>query len=201
MDYLCECNNDRDRREALNKLPPDLPSSYERILERVNRSSKESQALVVRTLHWIVYADHDYIAGDGSSLITEMLLQALAIRDGEEFFEQSSMTSEEELLHWCSSLVRSRSGYLELAHFTVKEFLQTIDPVQKPNFRQYCLSGDHTILGKACLNFVQCLQFAGYLMMDYDGGQCTSTYKSIPTLARIGAITLITQAGTMFREM
>jgi ankyrin repeat protein len=134
----------------------------------------------VKTLHWIIYADHDYIAGDGSSLTTEMLLQALAVRDGEEFFEQSSMTSEEELLHWCSSLVRrSRSGYLELAHFTVKEFLQTIDPVQKPHFRQYCLSGDHTILAKACLSFVQCPQFAGYLMMDYDGGKCTSTNKSI----------------------
>lgn len=182
MDYLCECNNDRDRREALNKLPPDLPSSYERILERVNRSSKENQALVMKTLHWIAYADYDYIAGDGSSLTTEMLLQALAIRDGEEFFEQSSMASEEEVFHWCSSLVRrSTSGYLELAHFTVKEFLQTIDPVQNPHFRQYCLSGDHTILAKACLNFIQCPQFAGFspIMMDYDGGECTSTYKSI----------------------
>lgn len=180
MDYLCECNNDRDGREALTKLPPDLPSSYERILKRVNRSSKENQDLVVKTLHWIVYADHNYIAGDGSSLTTEMLLQALAMRDGEELFEQSSMTSEEELLRWCSSLVRrSRWGYLELAHFTVKEFLQTINPVQQPHFRQYCLSGDHTILAKACLNFIHCPQYAGYRMVDYDGGACTSTYKSI----------------------
>jgi len=180
MDYLCECNNDRDRREALKKLPPDLPSSYERILERVNRSSKENQALVVKTLHWIVYAHHDYVAGDGSWLTTEMLLQALAIRDGEEFFDESSMASEEELLHWCSSLVRSDgSGYLELAHFTVKEFLQTIDPVHKPQFRQYCLTGDHTILAKACLNFTLCPQFAEYLMIDYNGWDCTSTYKSI----------------------
>lgn len=182
MDYLCECNNDRDRREALNKLPPDLPSSYERILERVNRSSKENQAIVIKTLHWIAYADYDYIAGDGSSLTTEMLLQALAIRDGEEFFEQSSMASEEEVFHWCSSLVRrSKSGYLELSHFTVKEFLQTIDPVQTPHFRQYWLSGDHTILAKACLNFIQCPQFARFspIMMDYDGRECTSTYKSI----------------------
>lgn len=180
MDYLCECNNDRDRREALKKLPPDLPSSYERILERVNQSSKENQALVVKTLHWIVYVQRDYVVGDGSWLTTEMLLQALAIRDGEEFFDESSMASEEELLHWCSSLVRrSNSGYLELAHFTVKEFLQTIDPVHKPQFRQYCLTGDHTILAKACLNLILCRQFAEYLMMDYDGWECTCTYKSI----------------------
>ena len=49
MDYLCECNNDPDRREALKQLPPDLPSSYERILERVNRSSRENQELVEDT--------------------------------------------------------------------------------------------------------------------------------------------------------
>ena len=59
MDYLCECNNDRDRREALKKLPPDLPSSYERILERVNRSNKENRDLVMKTLHWIVYSRED----------------------------------------------------------------------------------------------------------------------------------------------
>jgi len=131
----------------------------------------------MKTLHWIVYADYEYIPGVGSSLPTGMLLQALAIRDGEEFLEQSSMTSEEELLHWCSSLVRrSRPGYLELAHFTVKEFLQSIDPVQKPHFRQYCLSGDHTILAKACLNFIQCPQFAEFppIML---GEQFTATYK------------------------
>jgi len=179
MDYLYECSNDRDRRDALNKLSPDLPSSYKQILERVNRSSKENQVLVMKTLHWIVYADYEYVPGVGSSLLTGMLLQALAIRDGEEFLEQSSMTSEEELLHWCSSLVRrSRPGYPEPAHFTVKEFFQSIDPVQKPHFRQYCLSGDYTILAKACLNFIQCPQFAGLppIML---GEQFTTTYKII----------------------
>jgi ankyrin repeat protein len=158
MDYLCECNNDRDRREALKKLPPDLPSSYERILERVNRSSKENQALVVKTLHWIVYADD----ACGRVFTTDMLLQALAIRDGDEFFDRNSMTTEKDILHWCSSLVRKNiwSESLEISHFTVKEFLQTIDPVQQPHLRQYCLSGDHTILAKACLKFIQCPQFA-----------------------------------------
>lgn len=28
MDYLWECSTDRDRREALKKLPPDLPKSW-----------------------------------------------------------------------------------------------------------------------------------------------------------------------------
>ncbi|KAH9208786.1 hypothetical protein DL95DRAFT_345079, partial [Leptodontidium sp. 2 PMI_412] len=153
MDYLCECNNDRDRREALRKLPPDLPSSYERILERANRSNKENQELVKKVLHWIVYAVEP--------IPTDQLLQALAVREDEELFDSSAVSTEEELLHWCSSLVRrnSRSGQLELAHFTVKEFLQSTELEEKQYFRQYRLSGDHTVLAKACLGFLRCRKF------------------------------------------
>ncbi|PMD31117.1 hypothetical protein L207DRAFT_592050 [Hyaloscypha variabilis F] len=158
MDYLCECNNDRDRREALKKLRPDLPSSYERILERANRSSKENQDLVKKTLHWIVYAK--------DPLDTEELIEALAVCDGDRSFDSTSMTTEEDILHWCSSLVRRNpsSGELELAHFTVEEFLAAIDPVKKPAFQKYRLSGDHTLLAKACLDFILCEDFDGFAL-------------------------------------
>jgi hypothetical protein len=163
MDYLCECNNDRDRREVLKKLPPDLPSSYERILERVNRSSKENQDLVKKTLHWIQYAEGGFRM--------EQLLQALAVRDGERYFDSSSITTVEDILHWCSSLVRRTPGkdMLELAHFTVKEFLQAIDPVQKPSYEQFRLYGDHKLLAQACLNFILCHEFDGLPCPDLTG--------------------------------
>jgi ankyrin repeat protein len=159
MDYLCECNNDRDRRDALKKLPPDLPSSYERILERVNRSTKENRDLVMKTLHWIIYSQR--------TLTTEQLLHALAVRDGERHFDSNSMTTVEDVLHWCSSLVRRPRRVdgletLELAHFTVKEFLEAIDAVQTPCYKQYCLSGDHSTLAKACLNVLLCQEFDGF---------------------------------------
>jgi ankyrin repeat protein len=121
----------------------------------VNRSSRENQELVKKTLHWIVYAK--------KGLGTVGLIQALAVRDEEMHFDSNSMTTEEDILHWCSSLVRrnTTSGILELAHFTVKEFLEAINPTQQPSFQQYCLCDDHTILAKACLNFILCQQFDG----------------------------------------
>ncbi|KAH7410647.1 hypothetical protein BKA64DRAFT_358929 [Cadophora sp. MPI-SDFR-AT-0126] len=142
MDYLCECSNDRDRREALTKLPPDLPSSYERILERVNRSTTENQMLVKTTLKWIAYRQQP--------LNIKGLLQALAIRETDTAFDSTSMTNERRLRHWCSSLVRKNdvSDNLELAHFTVKEFLLAIDPLGNPSFGPYQLSIDHSILAK-----------------------------------------------------
>jgi hypothetical protein len=36
IDFLYTLANDRERREALEKLPPTLPETYERILQRAN---------------------------------------------------------------------------------------------------------------------------------------------------------------------
>ncbi|TGO72234.1 hypothetical protein BELL_0477g00090 [Botrytis elliptica] len=155
MDYLCECSTDRDRREALRKLPPDLPKSYERILDRVNRSSKENQTLVRHTLLWVVYAKEP--------LTITQLLQALAVRPGDETFEKENMTTLDELLNWCSSLIRqkSQSDELELAHFTVKEYLLSLSEECGPGISQYRLSGDHAEIVRMCYDFLSLSEFDG----------------------------------------
>ena len=153
MDYLCQCNSDRDRREALRQLPPDLPSSYERILVRVNKSSKKNQRLVIRTLTWLLHAK--------KVLNTDELLQALAVEDDESDFDRSGMSTEEDLLHWCSSLIRRRtlsesSPGLEFAHFTVKEYLLTLGDIDNLELSKYYLSKDDAdvMLGRTCLTFL-----------------------------------------------
>lgn len=136
MDYLFELSTDRDRREALEQLPRTLAGSYERVLERVNGSSRETQELVKNTLQFIVHA--------GGSSSTEQLLHALVVRnDGEKLFGPTSMITEEDILHWCSSLLRknSYSKNLELTHSTVKEYLLSIDPARKSSMQQYSLAG------------------------------------------------------------
>ncbi|KAI9650824.1 hypothetical protein NHQ30_000858 [Ciborinia camelliae] len=146
---------DRARREALRKLPPDLPKSYERILERVNRSTKENQALVRNTLIWVVCAVEP--------LTTTQLLQALAVRPGDKTFEEENMTTLDELLNWCSSLIRKKtqSDGLELAHFTVKEYLLSLDESCAPSLLQYRLSAGHTNIAKTCFAFLGLSEFNG----------------------------------------
>lgn len=80
--------------------------------------------------NWIVYAKKPFD--------TTQLLQALAIRNGDSVFDSSAMTTEEELLYLCSSLVRRNqsSETLELAHFTLKEFLITLAGNDNPDFAQ-----------------------------------------------------------------
>lgn len=156
LDYLCECTTDRERREALTKLPPDLPSSYERILERINNSTnKANQRLVVRTLQWIMFAKE--------SLKTDTLLEALAIEEGDDDIYRDAKTTEDEILHWASSLLRrSKDRGLELAHFTVKEFLFSIDPVDKSQFAPYsaCQKDADIQISITCLTYLNSTTFS-----------------------------------------
>ncbi|KAI4181822.1 MAG: hypothetical protein LQ348_004959, partial [Seirophora lacunosa] len=137
MDYLCELPNDSSRRKALGDLPPTLKETYERILRRVNASSKDVQLLVSRVLRWIICAR--------KPLKIEALCEAVSIDLGDTEMEDDKISDETEILRWCSSLVRqaANGGYLELAHFTVKEFLKGIGPEDNGEFALYRIGSGH----------------------------------------------------------
>jgi len=151
MDYLCELNNDRARRKALDELPRGLRATYERILLRVSETNASNITLVKRTLHWIL--------GAKGGLTTSALLEALAIEPGDSLIDYESMTSENDILHWCGSLVRRNedSQGLELAHFSVKEFLLSIEDDTSSPLREYAFSStaqmDLAVTCLTALNF------------------------------------------------
>lgn len=177
MDHLCELNNDRARREALKSLPPDLPSTYERILERVNASSEENQIMVQRALRWIVCAERP--------LSLAALAEAITINEGDKRLDRDAIPDEDAILRWCSSLVRKSVGSenLELAHFTVKEFLLAIDPVKQHRVQAYRVQimQCQAELAKTCLTYLCFEDFAGHLHTnwdDYDQQNTTYPFRS-----------------------
>ncbi len=133
-----------------------MPSSYERILDRINSSqNKGNKNLVIRALRWIIYYR--------GSLSTPELLEALVVEEGEVEIDHSKMTTEEDILFWASSLVRKKvDGTLEIAHFTVKEFLVAIDCKRTPQFSPYLMSpGEASIeLARTCLTYLNCKPFS-----------------------------------------
>ena len=137
MDHLCEMPTDKARREALKHLPPTLFGTYERILERVNNTHNEHvKNLVEKTLRWIV---NDVSRDSGKGMSTEALIEAISVSNGDICRDESAMADESDILRWCSSLVRKTSDLdgIEIAHFTVKEFLLEIDPAVTPNIARY----------------------------------------------------------------
>lgn len=98
MDYLCELTNDAARRKALNSLPPTLTATYERILRKVNNSSKDVQKLVQRCLRWIVHSNGE--------LSIAALCEAISINNDDTTLDREAVPEEDEILRRCSSLIR-----------------------------------------------------------------------------------------------
>ncbi|KAJ8063127.1 hypothetical protein OCU04_008370 [Sclerotinia nivalis] len=73
------------------------------------------------------------------------------------------MTTLDELLNWCSSLVRKslQSDELELAHFTVKEYLMGLNESCGADMAQYRMSVDHTDISRTCFRFLGLSEFDG----------------------------------------
>ena len=153
MDHLCDLPNDAARRKALNTLPPTLHATYERILQRINKSNKEVQQLVQRSLRWLICSL--------SHLTSPALCEAISIETGDKSFDRTRISDENEIVRWCSSLVR-RSALgdgLELAHFTVKDFLTTGIDQRDREFGAYHFDGDNedAELAEKCLTYL-CFQ-------------------------------------------
>ena len=166
MDYLCELPNDSSRRKALGSLPPTLNATYERILRRVNASNKEVQLLVSRTLKWIVHRQRDpfWIDDDEDVYFPDKALcEAVSISMGDTRRDTDKISDEDEMLRCCSSLVRKDAdhGYLELAHFTVEEFLLQLGDEESGEFASYRVGFEHieSEVAKVCLTYLNFRDF------------------------------------------
>ncbi|CAG8950619.1 hypothetical protein HYFRA_00002828, partial [Hymenoscyphus fraxineus] len=163
IDFLCELPTDAEKRKALTILPPTLYGTYERILDGVNRSGQAVQKMVQTTLNWVV-------SSEGGSLSLDELCEAISIRPGDKSLDKEALYDEETILSHCSSLVQVNhklEGF-ELSHFTVKEFLTTIDP-NSPYF-QYSQNKKEvsSSLAKTCLAYVMLEPFQSDVIEDLD---------------------------------
>ncbi|KIV87711.1 hypothetical protein PV11_03240 [Exophiala sideris] len=149
VDYLCGLKTDLARRNALDKLPHGLTATYESTLSRILDMQQETQELVRQTLQWVSFAN--------MPLHASTLVQALAIRPGEYHFEPTAVPAEEDVLETCSSLInRQADGALVFAHFTVPEYLSSIDIDGTPQFAKFRLSETEAnyLIGSVCLTYL-----------------------------------------------
>lgn len=123
------------RKEALRGLPPSLNETYERILDR-NRNPRTDE-VIQKTLHWICESK-------GNLTIPE-LCEALSNQDpcAKKATDISDRIEEKDILRLCSSLIRKKhnNASFELAHFTVQEYLESLDPNSRLGFFRF-RSGD-----------------------------------------------------------
>ncbi|KAI7765087.1 hypothetical protein LZL87_005800 [Fusarium oxysporum] len=156
LDYLCNCAHDQERREALTKLPLDLPESYRRLLERVSNCSLRVQNMVQISLHFMAVAD--------PKLTIVELQQAVSTPAIGGTPDEDNIVPEYEIMKRCSSLIRKSTDgkYFEFAHFSVREFLEDKKAIfQTTGIEKYWIAPSTTssLLATQCLRFLQMENF------------------------------------------
>ncbi|KAH6711656.1 hypothetical protein BKA61DRAFT_522547, partial [Leptodontidium sp. MPI-SDFR-AT-0119] len=156
IDHLCDLPNDRARSKALDQLPRGLPETYDRILNRVLERHEDIHSLVSMTLQWLICAKEP--------LSQRAFLEAISITPGDTHLHPSAIVSEDDLLKWCSSLIRRRAvgDGIEIAHFTVKEYLTSAGAGKDqsghkdPRLALFMIDPKESdrILGQVCLTYL-----------------------------------------------
>lgn len=126
LDYLCDLRTNRERREALESLPPTLQDTYQRLLQRVLMAGPTATRLVQKVLHWTAV----------SILSVHEMREAVSIPDSHlDEFGPDDLYEIEDIFRSCSSLIRRftlengnfTSDFIGFSHFTVAEYLRGID--------------------------------------------------------------------------
>lgn len=127
IDHMCELPTDKARRQALDKLPPTLFATYDRILMRIEGYSDSVKHLVKKALILLFFIRPE--------IGLKGLCEAISFNEDSNTLEYDEIVDEEDLLHWCSSFVRIKTipkrqrdlVTIEFAHFTVREYLGTLE--------------------------------------------------------------------------
>lgn len=115
------------------------------------RVNEKSIPLVRRALQWITYAF--------PKLRDEALVEIVSMSEDDTSLNPEAYPEPEELLKLCGSLIRRGPVCLELAHFTVQEYLEAIPP-EDPRVGYFHMSlGDRAILAKTCIAYLSLPSF------------------------------------------
>lgn len=166
IDYLQRLPNDAEMRQALGKLPPDLPQTYVRILETIDSNYRgQTSKYIQRVLKWILFSARGKIGGKhqrlGSCpqrLSIEALCEAICIEDEYVWPTEEVLPKKDQILRWLGCLVRVNhdTNELQFAHFSVEEFLRMdAGTLSHSVARNYLVHPEDKIyLIKTCLTYV-----------------------------------------------
>ncbi|KLO80834.1 uncharacterized protein LW93_9079 [Fusarium fujikuroi] len=133
LDYLCDCAHDQERREALSKLPPDLPEGIVVCL-RVNNSSVGVQNMVQMYLHFMAVADPKLTIAELRQTVSITAIGGTLDKDNTD------------------------GKYFVFAHFSVREFFEDEKAIfQTAGIGKYwaAQSATNSLLATQCLKFLQ----------------------------------------------
>jgi hypothetical protein len=177
VDYLQRLPNDVEKRKALKELPPDLPQTYIRIFEIIDRTyPTQTTKYIQRLLKWLVLNFCEVTLSSRSPASTWLapvfLCEVICVENESDKVAESKIPTVQQILGWLGCLGRRTKSLdiIELSHFTVKEFLG-MDPekVSSAVARKYLVRPeDGNYLLKVCLTYLMHDDFSSTTWSTFD---------------------------------
>ena len=158
VDYLQRLPNDKEKRKALTRLPPDLPQTYIRIFETIDKVyPRQTTTYIKRLLTWLVFDSRQLHYYRDPKFTIDTLREAICIEDGGNWPTMESIPTRDNIFRWLGCLLRvDREDRPILSHFTMKEFLTDETELVSSSHaaRQYIVGPeDERQLVNVCLNY------------------------------------------------
>ncbi|KAJ5909759.1 hypothetical protein N7504_004402 [Penicillium tannophilum] len=178
MDNLCTQRTTRSMREALRNLPGTLREMYAKTLDQV---SAEDRPFVREALFWTSFAqDHVFT----SEMLTLDVLNEVVVLDEEctTLDEDMMLVPAQILLDICQGLItRDQSGYVALAHSSIKDFL-TSDWIKSSRVSYFSMdpATANTIIMRKCITYLCLDNFKDGYTSKGQIARRSKTYKALP---------------------
>jgi len=157
IDSLSRLSNRKDIREALKRMPDELPATYDALMTRILSQDKGHVDLAITVLMWITHAKEP--------LSPLELQHAVAFPPDSTELDEEALPSIRYLISLCAGIVvvdRERN-VIRLVHYTTEHYFQD---VRKKHFPDA-----HAIIARTCLNYF-CLVQDFREKNERDGGIC-----------------------------
>lgn len=182
VDYLRRLPNDVEKREALKRLPPDLPQTYVRILETIDSTyPKQTTVYIQRLLKWIIHDSTmplQVLASHGQRILAtfDILCEAICLEDKDSWPTVDSIPTRDQVSRWLGCLIHvddSHDPTPRLSHFTIKEFLSMDAELVSSHVARRYLTGpkDRDYIVKVYLTYVMHSHFKNIVVTSRDDAQ------------------------------
>jgi len=139
IDSLSRLSNRKDIREALKRMPDELPATYDALMTRILSQDKGHVDLAMTVLMWITHAKEP--------LSPRELQHAVAFPPDSTELDEEALPSIRHLISLCAGIVvvdRERN-VIRLVHYTTEHYFQD---VRKKHFPDA-----DAIIARTCLNY------------------------------------------------
>ena len=109
--------SDSGIEDTLRDIPKDIDSTYDRILDKIDRKPPAQRDLARKALLFVAYSR--------GPVLIDVLALAIAAKDHTQSLDtlRSSISTKDIILHTCGNLLSTQNRWTFLVHFSVYEFL------------------------------------------------------------------------------